>query len=181
MRPQKLLKIGIRAAVLTILISSLIYFSYYYTSYNFIVFLEYAFIFLAGAASFIILLRILNHVKKHKRYRTPLLVTSAFLVVSFIVALVFFRRLTHLLDTMRIKFVSESRYVLTDIKITGCQKKQLNDIAPKGNETVWITISRDCSINVSYNENGVAKNEVISAYVTKSMGQQLTYKMGDIK
>src|SRR4051812_1853366 len=170
MRPQKLIKIGIRAAVLTILLSSLIYFSYYYTSYNFIVFLEYAFIFLAGAACFIILLRILNHVKKHKRYRTPLLVTSGFLIISAIIALVFFRRMTHLLDTMRIKFVNESRYALTDIKITGCQKKQINDIAPQGNETVWITISRDCAINVTYSENGVVKNEVISSYVTTSMG-----------
>lgn len=181
MRPQKLIKIGIRAAILTILISSLIYFSYYFTSYNFLVFLEYAFIFLAGASCFIILLRILNHVKKHKSYRTPLLLTSGFLVISAIIALIFFRRVTHLLDTMRIKFVNESRYALTEIKITGCQKKQLNDIAPKGKETVWITITRDCSINVSYNENGVVKNEVISAYVTTSMGQQLTYKMGHIK
>ncbi len=181
MRPQKLLKIGIRAAVLTILISSLIYFSYYFTSYTFIVFLEYAFIFLAGAACFIITLRILNHVKKHKRYRRPLLLTSAFVVVSVIIALFFFRKVTHLLDTMRIRFVNESRYTLTDIKITGCQKKQLNDMAPKGKETVWITISRDCAINVSYNENGVVKNEVISAYVTKSMGQQLTYKMGQLR
>ena len=181
MRPQKLLKIGIRAAILTILISSLIYFSYYYTSYNFIVFLEYAFIFVAGAACFIIVLRILNHVKKHKRYRKPLILTSAFLVVSFIVALVFFRKLTQLLDTMRIRFINESSYVLTDVKITGCQKRQLNDIAPKGNETVWITITRDCAINVTYNENGKVKNEVISAYVTKSMGQQITYKMGSSK
>ena len=181
MRPQKLIKIGIRAAVLTILLSSLIYFSYYYTSYNFIVFLEYAFIFLAGATCFIILLRILNHVKKHKRFRTPLLFTSGFLIISGIIALVFFRRITHLLDTMRIKFVNESRYALTDIKITGCQKKQINDIAPQGKETVWITISRDCSINVSYNENGVVKNEVISSYVTTSMGQQITYRMGHVK
>lgn len=143
--------------------------------------MEYAFVFLAGAACFIILLRILNHVKKHKRYRRPLLVTSAFVIVSAIIALVFFRRLTHLLDTMRIKFINESKYALTDVKITGCQKKQLNDIAPKGKETVWITITRDCSINVSYNENGVVKNEVISAYVTTSMGQQLTYRMGHIK
>lgn len=181
MRPQKLIKIGIRVAVLTILISILIYFSYYFTSYNFIIFLEYAFIFLAGVACFIIVLRILNHVKKHKRYRKSLLVTSGFLVVSAIVALVLFRKMTHLLDTMRISLVNESSYALTDITITGCQKKQLNDLSPKSKETVWITISRDCSINVSYNENGVVKNEIISAYVTRSMGQQLTYTIGQVK
>ncbi len=93
-------------------------------------------------------------------------------------ALVLFRKITQLLDTMRISLVNESRYALTDIIITGCQKKQLNDLSPKGKETVWITISRDCSINVSYNENGVVKNEVIAAYVSKSMGEQLTYTIG---
>jgi hypothetical protein len=82
---------------------------------------------------------------------------------------------------MRIKFVNESRYALTNIKITGCQKKQIDSIDPKGNKTVWITITRDCSINLSYNENGVEKNEVISSYVTTSMGQQLTFKIGDNK
>jgi FlaA1/EpsC-like NDP-sugar epimerase len=181
MRPQKLIKIGIRAAILTILLSTLIYFVYYFTSYNLIVYLEYIFIFLAGAACFIIVLRILNHVTKHKRYRTRLLLTSGFIVIAGIIALVYFRKLTSLLDTMRIKFVNESRYALTNIKITGCQKKQIGDMGPKENTTVWITITRDCSINLSYNENGVEKNEVISAYVTTSMGQQLTFKIGDNK
>ncbi len=181
MRPQKLIKIGIRAAILTILLSTLIYFVYYFTSYNLLVYLEYIFIFLAGAACFIIVLRILNHVKKHKRYRTPLLLTSGFILIAGIIALVYFRKLTGLLDTMRIKFVNESRYALTNIKITGCQKKQIGNIGPKENTTVWITVTRDCSINLSYIENGVEKNEVISAYVTTSMGQQLTFKIGDDK
>lgn len=181
MRPQKLIRIGIKAGVLTILLSSLIYFTYYFTSYNLIVYLEYAFIFLAGAACFIILLRILNHVKKHKRYRIPLLLTSGFILISGIIAIIYFRNLTTLLDTMRINFVNESRYVLTDIKISGCQKKQVGNIEPKGTQTVWIRITRDCAINLSYNENGVVKNEVISSFVTTSMGQKINFKIGDNK
>ena len=181
MRPQKLIRIGIKAGVLTILLSSLIYFTYYFTSYNLIVYLEYAFIFLAGAACFIILLRILNHVKKHKRYRIPLLLTSGFILISGVIAIIYFRNLTTLLDTMRINFVNESQYVLTDIKISGCQKKQVGNLEPKGTQTVWIRITRDCAINLSYNENGVVKNEVISSFVTTSMGQKLNFRIGDNK
>jgi len=143
--------------------------------------LEYAFIFLAGAACFIILLRILNHVKKHKRYRMPLLVTSGFILISGVIAVIYFRNLTTLLDTMRINFVNESRYVLTDIKISGCQKKQVENIQPNGSQTVWIKITRDCAINLSYNENGVVKNEVVSSFVTTSMGQKLNFRIGDNK
>lgn len=178
MRPQKLISLGIRAALLIVLISSIIYFSYYFTSYNFIVYLEYFFIFIAGAFSFIIILRMINHVVKHKRNRKGLIITSGVLFISVLIALVYFRYLTVLLDTMRIKFVNESSYALTNIKISGCQKKQIDNIAPKGNETVWIKVKRSCSINVSYNENGTTKNEVVSAYVTTSMGQQLTFKLG---
>ena len=181
MRPQKLITIGIRAAILTIVISSLIYFSYYFTSYNFIVYFEYIFIFLASAASFIIVLRILNQVKKHKRNRTPLILTCVFILVSGIIALVYFRYLTNLLDTMRINFINESPYALTDIKITGCQKKHIDSISPKGSQVVWIKVTRDCAINVSYNENGIAKNEMVSAYVTTSMGQKLSFRIGDNK
>jgi hypothetical protein len=82
---------------------------------------------------------------------------------------------------MRINFVNQGNYALTDVKITGCQKKYISNIAPKGNETVWIKISRDCAINLSYNENGVHKAETVSAYVTTSMGQKLTFKIGGNK
>jgi hypothetical protein len=181
MRPQKLIRIGIQTALLSILLSTIIYFAYYYTSYNFIVYFEYIFIFLIGAISFIVLLRIINHITKHKRSRKSLIVTAGFILVSAVIALVFFRRLTNLLDTMRINFVNESSYALTEIKVTGCQKKYISNIPPRGEEMVWIKITRDCAINLSYNENGVQKTETISAYVTTSMGQKLTFKIGSNK
>ena len=90
MRPQKLIRIGIQTALLSILLSAIIYFAYYYTSYNFIVYLEYIFIFLIGTISFIVLLRIMNHVTKHKRSRKPLIATAGVIFVSAIIALVFF-------------------------------------------------------------------------------------------
>jgi hypothetical protein len=181
MRPQKLIRIGIQTALFSVLLSSIIYFAYYYTSYNFIVYLQYIFIFLIGTISFIILLRIINHIAKHKRSRKPLIATSILIIISGIIALVYFRRLTNLLDTMRINFVNQGNYALTDIKITGCQKKYINSIAPKGNESVWIKISRDCAISLSYNENGRHKTAIVSAYVTTSMGQKLTFKIGGNK
>ena len=181
MRPHKLIALGIRAALLIILISSILYFSYYYTSYSFIVYLEYIFVFIAAALSFIIILRILNHVKKHKRGRRNLIATTILLLASVIIAILYFRALSGLLDTMRIKFVNESSYVLTNIKISGCQKKQINSLNAKSYTIVWIKVTRDCSIKLSYNKNGESKTEIISAYVTTSMGQQLTYKIGTDK
>lgn len=82
------------------------------------------------------------------------------------------------MDTMRINFVNQGRYAVTNIKITGCQKKYVERIDPKKHEMVWVKISRLCAINVSYNENGVTKNEVVTQFTNISEGRQLTYKLG---
>lgn len=178
MRPQKLIRLGITAAILSVIFGTLIFFAYYFTSANLIIYLEYIFIFLAGAVSFVLLLRIFNHITKHKRHRRSLIITSIVIALSCLVVLIYFRYLTSLMDTMRINFVNQGRYAVTNIKITGCQKKYVEKIEPKGHEMVWIKISRLCAINISYNENGATKNEVVTQFTNISEGRQLTYRIG---
>jgi hypothetical protein len=175
MTSQKLRKIGIRNAILFILIGSLIFGAYYYTSNNLILYLEYVFIFIAGAFSFIMLLRIFNHVTKHRRSRTSLLVTAGFIAISVIATFYFFRKITALQDTMRITFVNKTGTELSEIKVIGCEKKYIDNIQPDKSETVWINITRICSITISYKENGVPKNKEVSAFINPSEGRKLTY------
>jgi hypothetical protein len=104
-----------------------------------------------------------------------------FIIFSCVIAIIYFRYLTTLLDTMRIMFVNESKYELKDVKITGCKKRFLDNIEPKASASIWIKITRDCGITVSYKENGIVKTEVVSDYVTTSMGQKLTFRIGDNK
>ncbi len=177
MTSQKLKIIGIRNALLFILIGVLLYVSYYFTSANIIIYLEYVFIFIAGAVNFIILLRIFNHIKKHKRNRRSLLFTAAIILISIISSIAFFRYMTNLQDTMRIKFVNTTGFELSNIKVTGCQKKYIDNINPGSSQTVWIHISRICPINISYTKNGVIKTEIVSAYIEPSNGTKLTYSL----
>ena len=175
MTAQKLRTIGIRNALLFIFIGVILYVAYYFTSANLLIYLEYIFIFIAGAVNFIILLRILNYVKKHKRNRVSLLVTAGIILISLLSSIILFRYMTRLQDTMRIKFVNSTGFELTDIKITGCQKKYIDNITAGGSQTVWITISRICPINISYKQNGSERTETVSAYVEPSNGTKLTY------
>lgn len=177
MTPQKLTLIGLRTALVSFAIGGLIFLFYYLSGYNAIIYLEYLFIFVAAAINLIILLRILNYASKHKRGKRPLYFTGSLIVVSMLVLLVLFKIMTNLLDTMRINFVNATGYELSDVKITGCQKKYMDNIKSGGSETVWIRIKRDCSIEISYTENGQPKKEMISEYVTRSMGQKLTYTL----
>lgn len=177
MTSQKLRTIGLRNALIFLVIGALLYAIYYQTSANFFIYLEYAFIFIAGAINFILLLRIFNHVKKHKRNRTSLLVTSGVIILSLVGTLVFFRFMMNLQDTMRIKFINVSSSNLTSLKVVGCEKKFIDQLKPGRSRTVWIRISRICSISISYIQNGVTKTEVVSAYIEPSNGSKLTFSL----
>ena len=177
MTSQKLRTIGLRNALVFLVIGALLYAIYYQTSLNLIVYLEYAFIFISGAVNFIILLRIFNHVKKHKRNRKSLLVTSFIIILSLVGTLVFFRYMMNLQDTMRIKFVNTSTSELKSLKVAGCQKKYIDNLKPGASETVWIKISRIGPISISYIQNGITKTEVVSAYIEPSNGSKLTFPL----
>jgi amino acid transporter len=178
MTSTKLKRTGLQAAILTILIGSIIYFSYYFTSVDFLVYLEYIFIFAVTTINIIIILRIFKYLQRHKRSRRSLMVIAGFLFTSLILSFIYFYFITSMLDTMRIKLVNAASYELTEIKFSGCKKVRVQNLKPGESELINIKIIRDCAIEVSYNAAGNIKNEVITSYVTTSMGRKITYKIG---
>jgi hypothetical protein len=107
------------------------------------------------------------------------MLTGGFLLFAVLASLVGFRYLTGMLDTMQIRLINNSAYEIKDIKFTGCQRKHLASLKKDEIKTVAIKIKRDCSISVSYKENNIIKTEVISAFVTTSMGQKLDFRIGN--
>jgi amino acid transporter len=178
MTSSKLRRTGFLAAIITILLGSIIYFSYYFTSLDFLVYLEYIFIFAVTAINIIIILRIFKYLQRHKRNRRSLMVVTVFLITSLILSFIYFYFITSMLDTMRIKLVNAAAYELTEIKFSGCKKVRVQNLKPGESEFINIKIVRDCAIEVSYNAGGNIKNETITSYVTTSMGRKITYKIG---
>ena len=178
MNALKLQRTGIKTALLTLLIGGLLYFAYYQTLSDFLIYLLYTFVFIACAINLIVLLRILTYTQKHKRGKKGLYAVSALLVIALLASLVFFKLTSNLADTMQITLVNRTATELSSVRITGCKKVRLNTLSPGEERTVWVRIKRDCSLELSYNEGGQLKNEIISAYVTTSMGKKITYPIG---
>jgi len=178
MNALKLQRTGIKTALLTLLIGSLLYFVYYQTLNDILIYLLYFFVFIACAINLIVLLRIITYTQKHKRGKKAMYGVAALLVVALLASLVFFKLTSNLADTMQITLVNRTSNQLSSVRITGCKKIRLNTLAPGEEKTVWVRIKRDCSLELSYNDGGQLKNEIISAYVTTSMGKKITYPIG---
>jgi hypothetical protein len=89
-----------------------------------------------------------------------------------------FRHISGLLDTLRINLVNTSAYELREIKLTGCQKARIMSLKPGHDHSVSIKVKRNCSLGVTYKENGTQKSKVLSAFVSESMGQEVTFEIG---
>ncbi len=178
MTTQRLKTVGLKTALYSLIISSLLFVSYYLTNYDKLIYLEYIFIFVSTTFCLIILLRILNQAFKHKRHKTSLLIISAFVLVSVLVSFVFFKYMTSLLDTLRINLVNATQSEITDIKLTGCKKIRLARLNAGEDQTVSLKVERDCAIEISYSLNGASKKEMVANFVTTSMGKKITYVLG---
>ena len=79
---------------------------------------------------------------------------------------------------MRITFENVTENKITNIETTGCEIERINSLEAGESQTLWIAITRDCSINITYSENGEIKKEIVAGYVTNGMGQRLEHKIG---
>jgi amino acid transporter len=178
MTAQQLQKNGIKVVLLSVVVSIIVFLLHYITFVEELIYIEYLFIFLALAINVIIILRIINHTNKHRRNKKPLRILMVFNVIAIVLLLLTFRYISGLLDTLRINLVNTSTYELRDIKLTGCQKTRIQALKPGDDYSVSIKVSRNCSLGIIYTENGAQKSKVLSAFVTESMGQKLTFEIG---
>ena len=78
---------------------------------------------------------------------------------------------------MRITFTNEINTEIIDIDIVGCGGGHIEKLEVGESKTVWVSITGDCSITISYMSDGQRKQEIVAGYVTSSMGQKLNHKI----
>lgn len=82
-----------------------------------------------------------------------------------------------LIGTMRITFTNQTGKEITDINIIGCGGGHIDNLAVGESETVWVSITGDCSISIDYLSDGQRKEEQVAGYVTSGMGQKLNHRI----
>lgn len=177
MTAEKHITLGKWTALISLIIGTLIFGLYFFTSNGELLFIGYGYIILAGIVNLIVLLTILAKSSSDTANRKKLLKTSGLMLINIPIMLVFMYVAMILIGTMRITFTNSTQNTLTNINIIGCETKHIDELKPNESKTVWVGITGDCSINLEYLENGKIKKETVVGYVTSGGGQKLKHKI----
>lgn len=171
------MKLGQLIALISFLLGTVIFGLYYLTSHSILLFVGYGFIASAGLLNIVVLFAILIKAGKDKENRTQLIRTSGIMLLNIPVMIAYSWITIILLGTMRITFTNELNTQITDINIIGCGGGHIDKLEVGESETIWVSITGDCSISVDYLSDGQRKEEMVAGYVTSNMGQKANHKI----
>lgn len=174
---QRYITIGRVIALISFLIGTLIFITYYFTSNSDFAFLGYGFVVFAGIVNLILFIKIILLSFSDRPNQRKLLKTAGIMLLNIPIMLVFVWFSMVLISTMRITFTNEIGHHLTDIKILGCETKYIPELKPNQSKTVWVGIPNDCSLTLEYVENGELTSETIAGYVTTGMGHKMKHRI----
>ncbi|MTI38932.1 hypothetical protein [Fulvivirga lutimaris] len=165
-------------AILSFLIGTGFMATYYFNDSGELIFYGYFFVIAAVIVNLMVFIILLIKSTLNNSNRSKLLRTAGIMALNIPVALAYFYFVLVLVNTMRITFINETGGTLTNIFVDGCETIELGEIHPNEQKTCWIDINRDCTITLDYSLNGQTESEVVFGYVTSSMGQKGTYRIG---
>ncbi|HEV8506545.1 MAG TPA: hypothetical protein VGQ53_14135 [Chitinophagaceae bacterium] len=83
-----------------------------------------------------------------------------------------------LMNTVRVTFVNSTTDDLVNIKINGCQGRNIDKLKVGQSKTLWIHIPNDCGISIAYKLKGNIVSEDITGYVSSDGGYIMTFYIG---
>lgn len=182
MTTQQVNKLGLLTTAVSFLIGSLIFGIYYVTSGAEWLFLGYGFILLAALVNVIVLGKVLLEFYNDRKRNIGLLKTAGTMLLNIPFMLLYCWFALILLNTKRVTFVNTTPNTLTNLRVVGCDEGHLMERLEAGkSKTIWIGIDGDCSIFLEYQMNGQDKSEMVTGYVTFSMGDVQEHKIGAVQ
>jgi len=113
------------------------------------------------------------------RYRDRTLLLSVGMLLLNIPAMLFYVWFAFMLmDTARITFSNSTESELTGIQLSGCSNYVIEPLQPGEEETVWVRIPHDCSLDLLYVIDGDTVEENVCGYLTNGMGAAMDYRIG---
>jgi apolipoprotein N-acyltransferase len=175
MTTQKHIQLGRLTALISFLLGTGIFGLYYETSDSKLLFVGYGFVVLTGIVNIVVLIAILNRAAKDTGNSSKLNRTLGLMLLNIPVMLIYGWGAMILLNTMRITLTNSTSGPVSDIRI---DVKHIDKLEPGQSETVWIAITGDGSISISYSTNGQQKTGIVAGYVTQNMGGKMNYYIG---
>ena len=179
MTSERQIKLGRRTALISFLFGTTIFGLYFWTSSFGVVFFGYLFILVTGLVNLGILIAFLLKADKDQGNKTKLLRTCGLMLLNIPIMFFYCWVVVILLNTMRITFTNTTQTTLTNINVVGCGGGHIDNLEIGESETVWVDITGDCSISISYLFNGQQKEESVVGYTTGNNGDKMKFNVGE--
>jgi hypothetical protein len=171
-------RIGKITAFVTFALATVLFSLYYFTGHLNYGIYGYLFFLFALPINFILFIFLVIKSRKCDDSR-KIHQSIGFMLLNFPVAILYFGIGIYFTGVMRMTIKNTTGNDIKNIKIIGCEKKELPVLKNGESESVWIDINGDCSISLSYIDvNGKLEIETVIGYVCSGMGQKIVYSIG---
>ena len=178
MTVEQYISLGKRTAIFSFLSGTIIFLLYFFTSESILLLVGYAFIVVVGLLNLVVLIAISIKLSKEKESTKKLVRICVFMMLNMPIMISYCWLTTILLDTVRITFTNSTKFELSNINITGCEKKIIDKLETGESKTIWIDIPNECEINIEYLSNGQRQIENVVGYATEG---KIKHSIGDQK
>ncbi|WP_286760839.1 hypothetical protein [Salegentibacter sp. UBA1130] len=171
-------RIGRTVALLSFIIGSVLIGLFFFTEKAELLLIGYISVFLIVIVNIGVFIASLVEAINNRILRKKLFLNIGIMLLNIPVAVFYFWIMLILLNTIRLTLVNPTDSKLTDINISGCESKMIDELDPGESKTVWISINNDCSVFLSFKEEGMEKSEIIIGYATNMGGRKAKHKIG---
>ena len=178
MNSEANIKTGKTLFLTSFVIGTIIFLLDIFTNNNSLLILGYLFVLIALLLNFGMLITILINAGTDKINRKRLLKTAGLMVLNIPIALLYMQITSALMNIMIVTFINSTDSILTEIKIEGCENKEIQMLKPLERETLWIHLQNECQIDISYNLKNERKKENVIGYICSGLGQRTSYSIG---
>lgn len=180
METDELIKRSLKVSIASFLFGTGFLVLFFFTNLYFFALTSIPVIFILGVANFILLVRLVLNGLKDKENRTRSFLTGAVISLNIPIVFLYIYFVFILFDTIVVRIKNDTDKILTNITLTGCDQRTLQDLRPGQTEIEWIPITKSCvenSLIVSYEIDGVVQREVVDGYVVE--GRRINHKIGN--
>ena len=177
MAKSSYVQLGRGLAIVSFIIATVLFLSYYFSSSSDLLVLAFICFLLLGLINLGFLFTILLNLNEDTQNRKKLAQTAGLMLLNIPIACFYIWKGSQLLNTMIITFENATGENLENIEIIGCGGGHIDALAAGEQTTVWVEITGDCSIRLAYPIKGELKEEVVAEYVTGMMGQRVSSKI----
>ena len=168
---------GKTVALISFILGSILIGLFFFTEKSELLLIGYISVILIVIVNIAVFIASLVEAFNNKTLRKKLLLNNGIMLLNIPVAFFYFWLMLILLNTIRLTLVNPTDSKLTDLNISGCESKMIDELEPGESKTVWISINNDCSVILNFKEE-TEKTETIIGYATNMGGRKTKHKIG---